>query len=466
MRQVQIPDQLCFSSLSLEMDHATRLTEDEKNYIKLTIGDKLEELLRIRFLQCIRQCPDRKSVSVSDFLDYFNKQNRLRGYRPLYCDDNELIKLFKALDHIFQVRFVPSPDGEAPRLFMPEYFLKEHEKVSLRTGGPSNTAIRRPAYDRVSPTKAPGNFQNDARVPVYVRKTLTTNELAKIVADFNKTLGLGRKICVEEYLAELDEFHPGVKGALQMRKIAIKEDAVDIIARVAEQEYPVRLFDRSYLMIGDPACYVNTYPYSSVFKLSKPPLPNSEPIRAEVTEVDKTSRNLLMYLTFSDDFGRRDKMHEQLEQYYTKKGKKVRPTDLRKGLPCVVPFDGTRDFHRAVIIALPSADYVRVLYIDFGTTADVAVASLRHLNGGFEIEPVFSRRAITNFEMSWADRISAALKILDKTVHLTVIGLSKKFDGALVVDVDELSSFATRVTPKEAPIDSQNDTPTPDLLDK
>ncbi|XP_022670765.1 PH domain-containing protein DDB_G0287875-like [Varroa destructor] len=232
-----------------------------------------------------------------------------------------------------------------------------------------------------------------------------------------------------------------------------RERIDNYVISVADAKCPVVRISTELLRVGHPTIaptYVEKYPYCTVFpepNERRPQQPSDEKVFiAEVNEIDIVPRHMRMFITIIDRIGERDRLQKKLQSTYGRNKNQTIPLNqLRKGLPCAVPFEGTQDFHRAVILRPVVSRLVQVLYVDFGTVADVVSESLIFLDEDFYKVPVLAEPAVLSFAVPWKDRRGVADKILKQSsVKMIVLGWSEE-QNSIIVQVSDLASYPMKL---------------------
>ncbi|XP_022704004.1 uncharacterized protein LOC111268977 [Varroa jacobsoni] len=428
-----------------------RLTPKEKLEICSSVGVKFGEVLWTRLRDVIEKSGT-DWVTPDEYVAYFNQENKRLNYRNLDTNNVPLMKYFTALDNIFHVKIVQFPDSSEVRL----YLVPDFHTRTARTWIPKKSDSQSKALPDLNgqPFLKNPNTKSHGQRLVPIRKIYQDTALKNVVREFNVGLGFQGTISCQDYLQQLDEKYPGVKGAMELRSAIADLDLIDnYVISVADAKCPVVRISTELLRVGHPTIaptYVEKYPYCTVFpepNERRPQQPSDEKVFiAEVNEIDIVPRHMRMFITIIDRIGERDRLQKKLQSTYGRNKNQTIPLNqLRKGLPCAVPFEGTQDFHRAVILRPVVSRLVQVLYVDFGTVADVVSESLIFLDEDFYKVPVLAEPAVLSFAVPWKDRRGVADKILKQSsVKMIVLGWSEE-QNSIIVQVSDLASYPMKL---------------------
>lgn len=193
---------------------------------------------------------------------------------------------------------------------------------------------------------------------------------------------------------------------------------------------------------GAVQCAAMTFS-KSLKRFSKVSLPLHSVVEVQIVDYDSAPRRIrLDFVWKCEAFG---EMHEQLCLAY--RNNLQAADEIYVGMPCAVPLNSTKDYHRAVVKDVSKPLLPVVFYVDLGIEQGVAKACIRQLHTKFQEMPSFLLSGDVDESPTWPDRLllGQKLKMLGRA-DVTAIKYNSKTDRyRLLLETDSgIASDASR----------------------
>lgn len=453
-----------------QLHHAVRISEMAADII--TDYDRHQAQTRAKFTlesfrrvlrQDLRICLDgRQRVLIDEFISYFNKVNVERGCKTLDTRGVKYGAFFEALDNVCKVddqyKYLYPVTGTAGGSRAPSKVpavSKSHptsaesprrlQSMSPPPDEPPRSHSLSPPVDADRRNQRSKSSTRPMTAPeTETPRNLNITEVQRMLVGFIHSLSNTNttEVSWETFCTKLREHDRQLYESFLVFRSAEKDRVQFIEEHVAGHQNKIDVEKSggvTTLIISKCKCCGSRPSSPPVDVVSSEEdddknfsfalghfknieLPLEDWIEVQVSETDSWPRRLRMKLVWRNR--QFEKLHEELSAEYAKNALQV--ADVKVGLFCAVPFEGTKDYHRGIVMNASDPSLPVVLYVDLGIIRGVAKGCIRKLHKNFLTVPTFCVSGEVVNSPPFAERLHLERKLWKKE---SVMVCATKFDN-------------------------------------